>query len=118
MTELTPDAVESEIRRLVGALERKTTDFVQAAREASDAEVAYKMGHAREKLKITTKAAHSGERKTVGQIDAEADVATSDLFAAYKSKESTVDALKQSLISIRTALDSYRTLAANVRSFV
>src|SRR5688572_21045503 len=104
---ITQVEVEAEIHRLVVDLEAETERLLSLGREASQAEVNYKREHAKAFLSADG---------PVNKREAEADVATSELLLARRISDVTYEACREKCRMIRTALDAYRSINANVRS--
>ena len=99
--------VEENIIRLVDELEEHTEAFEVLAIDQSKKEARYKAAWAKEYL------AANGSSK---ERESWADYKLSDEHYAVKIADALLKAKKEKLNSLRTALDSLRTLAANVRA--
>jgi hypothetical protein len=99
--------VEDNILRLVEELEEHTEAFEVLAVDQAKKESRYKSAWAKEYL------AANGSIK---ERESWADYKLSDEQYAVKIADALLKAKKEKLNSVRTALDSLRTLAANVRA--
>lgn len=99
--------VENKILELVEKMEEATEDYAHLMEKASDAESHYKAEHAKAYLRA---------QGAVKEREATADVACEDLLFQFKTAEALAKSRHQSLLTIRTALDGLRTIAANVRA--
>jgi hypothetical protein len=106
---LTQDHVESEIQRLIRAMEAETERLPALARAASESEVAYRRERAKAYLK-TEGPQHLRE--------AVADDASAGLLLERRIAESAFDVAKERLRTIRSALDAIRSINANIRGQV
>ena len=104
---ITPIEIENNMVRLVEELEDHTEAFEVLAVDQSKKEARYKSSWAKEYL------AANGSIK---ERESWADYKLSDEYYEVKIADALLKAKKEKLNSIRTALDSLRTLAANVRA--
>tara|TARA_B100000745_G_C19802984_1_gene264280 strand:- start:21 stop:356 length:336 start_codon:yes stop_codon:yes gene_type:complete len=104
---ITPIEIEDNMVRLVEELEDHTEAFEVLAVDQSKKEARYKSSWAKEYL------AANGSIK---ERESWADYKLSDEYYEVKIADALLKAKKEKLNSIRTALDSLRTLAANVRA--
>ncbi len=104
---ISPVEIEDNIVRLVEELEEHTEAFEVLAVDLSKKEARYKSAWAKEYL------AANGSIK---ERESWADYKLSDEYYEVKIADALSRAKKEKLNSIRTALDSLRTLAANVRA--
>ena len=102
-----PVEIEDNMVRLVAELEEHTEAFEVLAVDQSKKEARYKSSWAKEYL------AANGSIK---ERESWADYKLSDEYYEVKIADALLKAKKEKLNSIRTALDSLRTLAANVRA--
>jgi hypothetical protein len=98
--------IENEILRLMDALEEETETFETLAIDLAKKESAYKSHWAQEYLSA---------KGSIKEREAWADYKMSDEGLAYKIAEGLLKAKREKLLSIRTSMDSLRTLNANVR---
>ncbi len=104
---ISPIEVEDNIVRLVEELEEHTETFEVLIVDLSKKEARYKSAWAKEYL------AANGSIK---ERESWADYKLSDEYYEVKIADALSRAKKEKLNSIRTSLDSLRTLAANVRA--
>ena len=104
---ISPLEIEDNIMRLVEELEDHTEAYEVLAVDQSKKEARYKSSWAKEYL------AANGSIK---ERESWADYKLSDEYYEVKIADALLKAKKEKLNSIRTALDSLRTLAANVRA--
>lgn len=105
---LTLPEVEEEIQRLWLRLEAETEKLAGLGVVAGKAEVEFKRAWAGAFL--------GAEDKTVDARKARADLATADLLFARRRAEVLYDACRETLRTIRTGLDSLRSINANARA--
>jgi len=99
--------IEEELLRLTRMLEEETDVFAALIKDQAEREAEYKSGWAKEYL---------GADGPVNQRQSWADYALSDLFFQMKIADALVKAKREKLLSLRTSIDSLRTLAANLRT--
>jgi hypothetical protein len=104
---ITPSEVEGELIRLISEIELETEEFEVLAKDHAQKEAAYKKMWFKEYL------AADG---AVKQKESWAGYKTSELYYDAMVAEALVKAKREKLHSLRTACDSLRTIAANVRS--
>lgn len=98
--------IESEILRVLAMLEDETEAFERLAEDGAKTEAHYKSEWAKAYL--------NGEG-SIKNREAWADYQMATAHLHYKIAEGLVKAKREKLSSLRTSLDSLRTLAANVR---
>lgn len=101
--------IESEILRLSALAEKVTHELANRARAAAEADVTYKVAHAK---------AYLLANGTVGERDAEATVQTENEFRTKRATEALVMAAQEAGRNFRTQLDSLRSINANHRALV
>jgi hypothetical protein len=101
--------IESEIVRLSARAEEVTQKLAIRAREAAEADVAYKIAHAQALLRADG---------TAYVREAEATVATADEYAAKKSTEALLLSAQEAGRNVRAQLDALRSINANHRALV
>lgn len=101
--------IEWEILRLLEMLEAETEAFEKLAEDAAQKEAEHKAEWAREYLSA---------EGSIKEREAWATYKMASLDHSYKIAEGLVKAKRERLSSLRTSLDSLRTLAANVRQQV
>lgn len=110
MTEPIPQVhIESEIIRLSRAAEGATQQLAQRAQAAAEADVAYKVAHAKALLRA------EGPQYV---RDAEATVETADEYQARKIAEAKLLAAQEAGRNYRAQLDALRSINANHRALV
>lgn len=108
MDALHPAEVEHEIMRISGLCERVTTEIASRARAAAEADVAFKLGHARAFLRT--------DAKTVGAREAEALLACENEYRDRKITEAVLLGAQEAGRNYRAQLDALRSINANMRS--
>jgi hypothetical protein len=98
--------IENEILRFMDMLEEETEAFEKLAEDAAKKEALYKANWAKEYL---------AAKGSIKEREAWADYKMSDFDYDYKIAEALVKAKREKLLSVRTSMDSLRTLNANVR---
>jgi hypothetical protein len=109
---MAPAEVESEIRRLSRRLSELTEHMMKQAPVAAQAEVDFKLAHAREWLGLR------GDDGTVPEKEATALDACASQFEGMKVAEAVWRAQREAAASIRAQLSALQTIAANVRSHI
>ena len=104
---ITPIEIEDNMVRLVEELEDHTEAFEVLAVDQSKKEARYKSAWAQ---------AYLAANGSIKERESWADYKLSDEYYEVKIADALLKAKKEKLNSIRTALDSLRTLAANVRA--
>lgn len=102
--------IEKEGRRLALLLEHETEELAGRARTAAQADAEYKKTHAQELLRA--------EGPTVGEREAKATIASSDVYLERKIAEANQLVSIEKCRNLRAQLDWLRTIAANVRAQV
>lgn len=102
-----PANVEAEIRRLSDQAEPLVARLAKQARDAAEAEAAYRVGYARAML--------ASEMKTVSDREAQATIACEDLLLKRKIAEALADTTKEAGRMLRAQLDALRSINANAR---
>ena len=98
--------IESELLRMMDLLESETEAFEKLAEDAAQKEALYKANWAKEYLSA---------KGSIKEREAWADYKMADFDYDYKIAEALVKAKRERLLSLRTSMDSLRTLNANVR---
>jgi len=98
--------IENELLRLMDMLEEETEAFEKLAEDAAKKEALYNANWAKEYLSA---------KGSIKEREAWADYKMSDFDYDYKIAEALVKAKREKLLSVRTSMDSLRTLNANVR---
>lgn len=106
---LTQVDIESEIVRLSRLAEQVTQKLAERARAAAEADVAYKVAHAKALLVA------EGPQYV---RDAEATVATEQEFTAKRTTEALLLSAQEAGRNYRAQLDSLRSINANLRALV
>lgn len=101
--------IETEIMRLAGLAESVTQELAKRARAAADADVAYKVAHAKALL------AAEGPQYV---RDAEATVRTEDVYRERKISDARLLAAQEAGRNYRAGLDGLRSINANHRALV
>ena len=98
--------IENEMLRLVDMLEEETEAFEKLAEDSAKKEAQFRANWAKEYLSA---------KGSIKEREAWADYKMADLNYDYKIAEALVKSKREKLISLRTSMDSLRTLNANVR---
>jgi len=98
--------IEQELLRMMDLLEEETEAFEKLAEDAAKKESLYKANWAKEYLSA---------KGSIKEREAWADYKMADFDYDYKIAEALVKAKREKLLSLRTSMDSLRTLNANVR---
>lgn len=109
MSQLTPAGVEETIVRLSAMCERVTHEIRRRAVAAGEADVAYKVAHAKALLLA------EGPQYI---RDAEATVKTEAELTAKRAAEAVLLAAQEAGRNYRAQLESYRSINANLRPLV
>src|SRR5262249_18119800 len=104
---VTPHAAETELRRLSHKLEDRTDALAGYLLTAADADVRYKLAHARALLRA--------EGETVAEREAVAILAVEDELRERKRSEAVADACREAVRSLRAQLSAVQSVNANVR---
>lgn len=107
---ISPAQVESEILRLSALLEETAEEQAELGMNEGEAEVAYKVKHARALLEA--------DAKTVSDREALATLASEAELRNRRIAEALLTANQEKCRTIRAQLDALRTIAANVRGLV
>lgn len=102
-------AVERQIVDLVNKAQKVTTEVMQRAVTAGEADATYKCKWSQEFLKA---------EGSVAAREAQADVACADEYAAKKNADALLLSAREAGLNVRARLDAMRTLASNVRGAV
>ena len=117
MTALDPNSpaeVADAIARMVDHLEHITGQYRDDIELAATSGAAYKREWAMSMLSVI--ASGTGRKMTVAEKEAMVEVETNELRVVADVNEARAKATKEALNSIRVALDSLRSLGANLRS--
>lgn len=98
--------IEQELLRLMDTLENETEQFESLSMDMAKKEALYKANWAREYLSA---------KGSIKEREAWADYKLDQELFEYKCAEALVKAKREKLLSVRTSMDSLRTLNANVR---
>lgn len=101
--------IETELLRMTDLLENETESFETLAVDAAKKEANYKSNWAKEYLSA---------KGSIKEREAWADYKLADLSYEHKIAEALVKSKREKLSSLRTSMDSLRTLNANVRAQV
>lgn len=99
--------IETSIVRLVEELEEETENFAVVSRDHAKKEAHHKTKWAQTYLKVDG---------SVKERESWAEYENSDSLFDVKIADALMRAKREKLLSLRTSLDAYRTLAANVRA--
>ena len=102
--------IENEGQRLAHRLEEAKTALRDRAMEAARADAEYRKVHAQQVL--------LAEAPTVGEREARATIAASDVYLARRIAEAKQLSAQEACRNYRAQLDWLRSLAANVRAQV
>lgn len=106
---ITQTDVENNIRRLCEQLENETDSYQELMTDEAKKSSIYKKGWASEYIQQTG---------PVSQREAWADYRLESQHFDWKVAEAIAKAKKEKLSSLRTMIEAYRTLNANVRHLV
>jgi len=98
--------IEQELLRMMDMLEQETEAFEKLAEDSAKKEALFKANWAKEYLSA---------KGSIKEREAWADYKMADLNYDYKISEALVKSKREKLLSLRTSMDSLRTLNANVR---
>jgi len=98
--------IEQELLRMMDMLEQETEAFEKLAEDSAKKEALFKANWAKEYLSA---------KGSIKEREAWADYKMADLNYDYKIAEALVKSKREKLLSLRTSMDSLRTLNANVR---
>lgn len=98
--------IEQELLRMMDMLESETEAFEKLAEDAAKKEALFRANWAKEYLSA---------KGSIKEREAWADYKMSDMNYDYKIAEALVKSKREKLLSLRTSMDSLRTLNANVR---
>jgi predicted nucleic acid-binding Zn-ribbon protein len=98
--------IEQELLRMMDMLEQETEAFEKLAEDSAKKEAQFRANWAKEYLSA---------KGSIKEREAWADYKMADLNYDYKIAEALVKSKREKLISLRTSMDSLRTLNANVR---
>jgi len=101
--------IEEELLRLMEMLENETEIFEELALDAAKKEALYKSNWAKEYL---------AAKGSIKEREAWADYKMDQQNFDFKCAEALVKSKREKLLSLRTSMDSMRTLNANVRAQV
>ena len=101
--------IEQELLRMMDMLEQETEAFEKLAEDSAKKEAQFRANWAKEYLSA---------KGSIKEREAWADYKMADLNYDYKIAEALVKSKREKLISLRTSMDSLRTLNANVRVLV
>ena len=101
--------IEEELLRLIDLLESETEIFEELALDAAKKEALYKSNWAKEYL---------AAKGSIKEREAWADYKMDQQNFDFKCAEALVKSKREKLLSLRTSMDSMRTLNANLRAQV
>lgn len=100
--------IEEEVWRISQKLDHQVGVVATRARAAAEAEVAYKLAHAKAILRV--------EGATVAERDAKALLECASEYALYKGADAVLLAAQEAGRSLRAQIDALRTLSAAQRA--
>lgn len=100
--------ISAEIRRISERLDYQVGEIAKRARAAAEAEVAYKLAHAKATLAV--------DGKTVAERDAKALIECAEQYALHKGADAVLLAAQEAGRSLRAQIDALRTLSAAQRA--
>jgi len=113
---LTQGAVEVRMMELIAALEDGVGDLDRLVLSCAAAEADYKLCRDTALIRIAGDARATGEKLPVQEVSALAETGAADEFRRWRLVEARVRSKREYLHSIRAALDTLRTVAANIRA--
>jgi hypothetical protein len=99
--------ISAEIMRISGRLDYQVGEIAKRAKNAAEAEVAFKLAHA--------KALLEADGKNAPERDAKALLACSSEYALHKGADAVLLAAQEAGRSLRAQIDALRTLSAAQR---
>jgi len=117
---------EDTMARLLVAIEEQTDTYRALVDHLAHADADWKHGYHKALLAVNTSSSRASDAET-RKADAHERARRAatgqaitgepcDLYLRWRAAEEAANAVKESIRSLRTALDAYRTLAANIRS--
>jgi len=107
--------IENALRDAINKMADLTQDFATTADDYAVAEATYKVEFAKARLSARAKGDHEGRKVTESNADDIATVATeSERFHMERTKAQH-DAARQALLSVRSRIDSLRSLMTSHR---
>lgn len=100
--------IEQEVWRLSQRLDTQVGLVAKRSRDAAEAEVAYKLGHAKAILRT--------EGATVAEREAKALLEVAEEYALHKGADAVLLAAQEAGRSLRAQIDALRTLSAAQRA--
>lgn len=114
---LTAVDIERRIMATFDRMEEQVHDLAQKAREAAEAEAAYKSRFAQERLQARSAGGSGpGGRTTNDEADDKALRACSDELTQHLITEALYQAARDALHVRRSQMDALRTIASNLRA--
>jgi hypothetical protein len=104
---LTQAGIEQEIHRIAGRLEERTLTYAELAEVAAEADVVYRVAHA--------KALLASARNTVSMREADATIECESLLRSRRVSEAVADACKEAVRSLRDQLSALQSLLRAVK---
>lgn len=111
---LTQGEIEAQIMEIVNKLEDATEDYEESMQVAAGLEADYKYVAAQTRVKFASE--NSDRKVTAAEREARIELATDQEFRNWKLAEAERHSRKEHLLSLRSMLDAYRTISANVRA--
>jgi hypothetical protein len=113
---LTQGGVERRMMELVDALESGVEELDRLVLSCAVGEADYKLRRDETLIRIAADARATGDRIPVAEVSALAEAGAADEFRRWKLVEARVRSKREYLHSIRAALDTLRTVSANIRA--
>lgn len=107
--------IQQKIEELYDRLETLTDEIRSAGARAAEAEAAYEVSYAQERLRARWEANENGVKLTVAQVEDIATVATSELRLKALLARNDLSTLREAIGLAKTEMDGLRTLAASNR---
>lgn len=100
--------ISQDILRISGRLDFQVGQVAERARAAAEADVAFKLAHAKAILEV--------EGATVAEREAKALLACAESYALHRGADAVLLAAQEAGRSLRSQIDALRTLAASQRA--
>lgn len=113
---MNPAECQDRIEQLLERMEHALDTLKVAAKEAAEAEVAYKVHFSQARLEMRATAGREGRRVTADEVEDWARVDGHERFLAYKITENRLMTGREVLATLRAELEGLRSIAANTRA--
>lgn len=110
-----PQRIDQSIYACIQQQRKLNREYGVAVEKAAKDEAEHKTAFAKARVRLRDEAIQNQTKVTEGALEDSALVATKDSYRGYRLSQATADALKQGMLSVRSQLDGFRSLAANHR---